>query len=134
MRGRPRAFGKAAGTVHADEYPPSAQLWLAPRAHVAFTTGQERIDHHGVTRIADARELMPHDRRRHAEAGMSHPCSSLPQMPANRTCTKVPPPATCGSGTSHSSTLPGPVNTTAFTVVLVEFRNHIPYRGILFPK
>src|SRR6266702_5102853 len=47
--------------------------------------------------------------------GWRAPCSSLPQLPTARTCTRTSPSATSGSGTSRSSRLPGPVNTSAFT-------------------
>ena len=47
--------------------------------------------------------------------GCRTPCSSLPQIPADRTCTRVSPRATSGSGSSRSSTVAGAVNTSAFT-------------------
>src|SRR5215469_1945659 len=49
--------------------------------------------------------------------GCLTPCSSLPQIPAERTCTRTSPSATSGSGTSSTSTVPGPVKTSAFMLV-----------------
>ncbi len=66
-------LGEAAGPVHADDLTLPADLPEPAQAELAEAAGQHRVDDHPVAVRARPRELVPHDQRRLAEAGMPGP-------------------------------------------------------------